>query len=63
LKVSITPREDPEIDINVDDVDAISFIDENSHGKGATFGLDQAANGKKFLFISSPGVTCVEVVV
>lgn len=61
MNVKITPAADAELDIPVNDVDALSFIDNNTHGKGATFGLTESNKGSRVLIINSANVVTVEV--
>lgn len=60
--INIYPANDaPEEPIALRDVDKVSFIDAESHGKGEVFGLTETF-GVRAVIICSPNVTAVEVV-
>jgi hypothetical protein len=61
MNLLIYPADEaPEAPIEIMNVDRVSLIDNQSHGAGSTFGINNSLTGR-LVWISSPNVAAVVV--
>lgn len=63
FRVTVFPASDiPEQPIFIEEVERISFVDNDSHGPMHNFGINTSIEvGQKIAFVSSPNVMAVSV--